>query len=171
MERIESLKACVDEFPSVLAQHVIHGFLQREINETRKIITHYASRRDAMCTALEKHCHELLEWRRPEGGFFVWGHLEGNLKAELVLREALRKKVAFLAGSAFFPNGDGGENEPRLDFAGQPEEQIEQGIRRLGIALRRSLEEKFPHHGRPISVRRRESGPFGLISPSPRPNL
>lgn len=171
IERLESLQACMDETPSALAQHVIYGFLGREIDEARLVVAHYASRRDAMCAALDKYCHELIDWRRPDGGFFVWGHLEGNLKSELVLREALREKVAFLPGSAFFPNGDGGENELRLDFAGQPEDRIEQGIRRLGVALRRSLDQKFPHHGRPLSVKERDPAPFGMIPQGLRPNL
>jgi 2-aminoadipate transaminase len=171
IERLEGVQACMDETPSCLGQHVIHGFLTHGADETARIVSHYASRRDAMCAALEKHCHEIIHWRRPHGGFFIWGRLEGNLKSELVLREALQEGVAFLPGSAFFPNGNGGENELRLDFAGQPEDRIEQGIKRLGVALRRSLDQKFPRRERPLSVANRDPRPFGMIPQGLGPNL
>ncbi len=164
VERLESLKACMDESTSVFAQHIVYEFLQHQMNEISDVISFYASRRDIMCQALERYCHGLLQWSRPEGGFFIWAKLEGGLKAELVLQEALKEKVAFVPGWTFFPFGNGGENELRLDFAGQPEDRIEEGIKRLGIALRRSMDEKFPHRNKPTTLASPQPDPFALIT-------
>jgi len=169
--RLESLKACMGEFPSVLAQQVVYEFLQRRMEETENVISHYASRRNAMCAALEKHCVGLMEWKCPEGGFFVWAKLQGGLKADIVLQEALKEKVAFASGWSFFPDGNGGESELRLDFAGNTEDRIEQGIQRLGKALRRSLDEKFPHYEKPIPFDEQQSDPFILLTQSLHANL
>lgn len=170
VERLKTLKACIDGFISTFAQHVVYEFLQRGMEEYNKVISFYSSRRDAMCAALQEHCRGLLQWRCPEGGFFIWGKLEGGLKAELVLAEALKEKVAFIAGWPFFPDGSGGEQMLRLDFAGQSEDRIEEGIRRLGIALRRSLSEKYPRQGKPFGLTMRYTDPFIIMTQNMQAN-
>lgn len=171
VERLESLKGCMDESTSVFAQHIVYEFLQRQMNEISDVVSFYASRRNIMCQALEKYCHGLLKWKCPDGGFFIWAKLEGGLRAELVLQEALREKVAFVPGWTFFPSGNGGEGELRLDFAGQPEDRIEEGIRRLGVALRRCIDEKFPHRGKPIPLANSQSDPYAMITQRLRVNI
>lgn len=171
VDRLLSLKACIDEFTSALAQHVVYVFLQEEMEEISKVISFYSSRRDAMCTALERHCRGLLRWRCPEGGFFIWAELEGGLKTELVLAEALKEKVAFVAGWPFFPGGKGGERVLRLDFAGQPEDKIKEGIRRLGIALQHSISDKYPQQRITSHADTRCTDPFLLMTQSMHSNL
>ena len=47
--------------------------------------------------------------------------------------------MEFAPGGRFFPNRSEGENYLRLNFATQAPEDIEEGIRRLGVALKRLM--------------------------------
>ena len=53
-----------------------------------------------------------------------------------MLQDALREKVAFVPGASFFPDGCG-EESFRLNFSYCRPEAIEEGIRRLGVVVRR----------------------------------
>ena len=55
-----------------------------------------------------------------------------------VLKVAIERKVAFVPGAAFHPNG-GGENTMRLNFSFSSPEVIREGIARLGTTLKESL--------------------------------
>ena len=55
------------------------------------------------------------------------------------LQEALGKKVAYVPGNNFYPDGDGGYNAMRLNFSNAKPDQIVEGIRRLGEALKEKL--------------------------------
>ena len=54
---------------------------------------------------------------------------------------------------------------------GNTEGRIEQGIRRLGKALRRSLDEKFPYYEKPIPFREQPSDAFVLLTQNLYGNL
>jgi DNA-binding transcriptional MocR family regulator len=57
-----------------------------------------------------------------------------------VLQEALKAKVAFVPGGAFYPPGGGGERSMRLNFSYCKPEVIDEGIRRLAEVVNRALE-------------------------------
>jgi len=74
----------------------------------------------------------------PTGGLFLWCALPESCNARELLKIALEKKVAFVPGGGFFPNG-GHENTMRLNFSNMPEARIEEGISRLGAAIKAFL--------------------------------
>jgi 2-aminoadipate transaminase len=55
-----------------------------------------------------------------------------------LLEDAVREKVAFVPGTAFYPLG-GGRNTMRLNFSNATEPMIEEGIARLARALEKRL--------------------------------
>jgi 2-aminoadipate transaminase len=57
------------------------------------------------------------------------------MDAAEVLKVAIEKKVAFVPGGSFHPNG-GGENTMRLNFSFSSPEIIREGITRMGLLLR-----------------------------------
>jgi 2-aminoadipate transaminase len=77
-------------------------------------------------------------WAHPEGGMFLWGILPQGMDAAEVLKVAIEKKVAFVPGFAFHPNG-GGENTMRLNFSYCQPDVIREGITRLGLTLKEML--------------------------------
>jgi 2-aminoadipate transaminase len=66
---------------------------------------------------------------------FLWGILPKGMDAAEVLKVAIEKKVAFVPGGSFHPNG-GGENTMRLNFSFSSPEIIREGITRLALLLR-----------------------------------
>ena len=62
---------------------------------------------------------------------FLWATLPGCMSAMATFKRAIREKVAFVPGAPFHVNG-GGDNALRLSYVTATEEQIEEGIRRLG---------------------------------------
>ena len=92
----------------------------------------YRSRRDVMLGALAEHFGDGARWTEPQGGLFVWATLEGVDTTDLLARS---KGVAFVPGGAAYVDGRSGKSSMRLNFAGLPEEQIREGIRRIGTIM------------------------------------
>ncbi len=98
----------------------------------------YKSRRDAMVSAIEKSFPEEVEFTRPQGGMFLWVTLPEYLNTKELLLKSLKRGVAFVQGSAFFPDG-GHENTMRLNFSGLREDKIVKGISILGDLLKEEI--------------------------------
>ena len=81
---------------------------------------------------------EEVSWVKPQGGFFCWVQTK-HLDADQLFLRAVDKKVAFVPGKAFYPNEDGGQNALRLCFTFASAEQTEEGMSRLGEAMRELL--------------------------------
>src|SRR3954467_8968464 len=91
----------------------------------------YRRRRDVMLGALEEFLPPEAEWTRPEGGLFIWARLPDYIDTTDLLARALREHVAFVPGRAAYLDGRGG-SEMRLNFSGVGEDDIREGIRRIG---------------------------------------
>ena len=98
----------------------------------------YKARRDAMLGALEEHCAGLCTWTRPDGGFFIWVHLEPEVDPARLRELAHENGVLYLPGTACFASTRG-EDYLRLAFSLQEPERIRAGIARLGAAMRASV--------------------------------
>jgi len=78
-------------------------------------------------------------WTRPEGGFFVWATLPGDIDTGDLLVKAIEENVAFVRGDAFFADGQG-THSMRLNFSYTTEDLIAEGVRRLGRVIRDQME-------------------------------
>ena len=87
--------------------------------------------------AIHRHLPAAVLVDPPQGGLFVWLRLPEPLSAEQLLPLAAEEGVTFAAGCRFFPDGIGGAGCMRLNFVIQPAEAIEEGVKRLGKAIRR----------------------------------
>ena len=106
----------------------------------------YRSRRDAMLQALAEHFPAGATWTRPAGGFYVWATLPDYVDARAMLAAAVERKVAYVPGTAFYPDGRGADRM-RLAFCYPPEEQIREGVARLGSLLRDQEQRYRSLHG------------------------
>jgi len=119
-------------FNQVLAHEVIvDGFLEEHVMDIREM---YRQRRDAMLAAMEQHFPEGVTWTRPQGGLFLWVKLPVGVECLELMKEAIERKVAFVPGTAFYPDGRGCDTL-RLTFSSCPTEMIDEGISRLGKAI------------------------------------
>ncbi len=92
----------------------------------------YRRRRDVMLESLEEHFGGRASWTRPKGGLFVWATLDGVDTTDLMARS---KGVAFVPGRSAYMDGRSGSDSMRLNFAGVPDEDIREGIRRIGKTM------------------------------------
>jgi 2-aminoadipate transaminase len=119
-------------FNQIVAHEVSRGgFLDRHIKLIRDT---YRTRRDVMLAAMDRFFPPEVDWTHPEGGLFLWGTLPSYLSSADVLKAAVERKVAFVPGEPFHPNG-GGHNTMRINFSNATPEMITEGIRRLGEVI------------------------------------
>lgn len=95
----------------------------------------YAKRRDAMCEAIKKYFPENVKCTYPHGGLFLWVELPEGIDARKLLMTCIENNVAFVPGDSFFPASKK-KNYFRLNFSYNDEATIEEGIKRLGEALK-----------------------------------
>jgi len=99
-----------------------------------------AARRDALVTALERHCPQWT-FRRPGGGFSLWCRLPGPVSTRLAAT-AQNFGLWVVPASRFSAQG-GLEGWLRLPFT-QPAEVLAEGVRRLSLAAAAVLDSATP---------------------------
>ena len=71
----------------------------------------------------------------------MWCRLPGDMRARSLLREAANEQVAFVIGEPFHVDG-GGQQHFRLSYAFPDEDDIEEGVKRIGTAIKRLSERR-----------------------------
>ncbi|GAB1471493.1 PLP-dependent aminotransferase family protein [Chloroflexota bacterium] len=117
------------------------GFLDEHVKLIRST---YKERRDVMLEMMDEMFPPEMRWTRPQGGMFLWGVMPEGVDAAEVLKIAVERKVAFVPGTAFHPNG-GGANTMRLNFSYSSPEKIREGVERLGSTLKEVLKNNNRH--------------------------
>jgi 2-aminoadipate transaminase len=142
MEKIALGKQATDLCTSTLAQYfALEYFGEGRWREyVASLCDIYRSRRDAMLEALERHFPPQATWTRPRGGLFVWATLPDYIDTSDLLAKALRENVAFVPGAAAYVDGRQGTSSMRLNFSGSSEEEIREGIRRIGAVVSKQVE-------------------------------
>ena len=109
--------------------------LDAHVNTIREC---YRKRRAVMLETLAKELPEPCTFTRPDGGLFAWVVLPEYMDAKDLQMKCLAKKVAFVPGGSFFPNG-GHDNTLRLNYSCMPEDKIVKGITALCQTIRENL--------------------------------
>ncbi|HLF27784.1 MAG TPA: PLP-dependent aminotransferase family protein [Anaerolineae bacterium] len=126
-------------FDQMIAYEVARGgFIDRHVRHIREV---YHRRRDVMLAALERAFPDPargVHWTHPKGGLFLWMIVPESIDTSELLKEAVKEKVAFVPGTAFYALG-GGHNTMRLNFSNAADEMIEEGIARLGRVIEKHL--------------------------------
>ncbi len=131
----QSIDLCSPPFnQSILAEFIRRGLLDIQI---KKIIKFYREKRDFMIDMLEKYMKDIegVKWTHPNGGLFLWVTVPDYIDTSEMFIDAVEKKVAYVVGSAFYPE-EGGHNSMRLNFSYPSKEQIEEGIKRLSEVIK-----------------------------------
>jgi len=138
-DSLADFKCVQDLMTSTLIQRALEAFVTvgRYQAHLRRSCRLYAKRRDAMLQAIARFLPAGVRVTPPQGGLFLWLSLPGNLSAEALLPLAFEQGVAFTPGTVFFVDPEEGRSSLRLNFAANPPEMIEEGIRRLGRAIKR----------------------------------
>jgi 2-aminoadipate transaminase len=126
----------------ILSSAVESGSYEEHVQKLRK---RYASKARAMTRACKKHFPEKVKWENPEGGLYLWVNLPKKVKTGLrskLFIEALKQKVLYVPGNLCYCD-DATRRKPnhqmRLSFGSASIKHIEEGISRLGRAIKRVM--------------------------------
>jgi len=137
MEKIVLGKQAADLCTSTLTQHFVREYFAegrwREYIDS--LVELYRGRRDTMVEALQEHFPAEATWTKPDGGLFIWATLPEYIDTSDLLAKALREDVAFVPGQAAYVDESRGRSSMRLNFSGVNDEEIREGVRRIGKAI------------------------------------
>lgn len=142
MEKIVLGKQAADLCTSTLTQHfVLQYFAEGHWRDyIDSLVEIYRARRDAMVESLREHFPAQATWTEPGGGMFIWATLPGFIDTGDLLAKALRENVAFVPGQAAYVEHGRGASSMRLNFSGVSEDEIREGIRRIGATIAEQVE-------------------------------
>jgi 2-aminoadipate transaminase len=139
IQKAVTAKQSVDLCSPPFNQAILYEFLHRGLLEKQiaVIIKAYREKRDFMLAKLSQYMPKLpgLKWTHPQGGLFLWVTMPESIDAGELFHSAIEKQVAYVVGTAFFPDG-GGHNSFRMNFSYSSMAEIEEGVRRLADVIR-----------------------------------
>ncbi len=136
----QSADLCTNPFGQYVAyEYIKGGYLDRQLEKTRKL---YRRKRDVMLEAIEKYFPENIRWTIPRGGMFLWVTFPKRINTRAMFKRAVGKKVAYVVGDAFFPDGSG-HNTMRLNFSYSDDDMLTEGVRRLAEAIKEEMSSSY----------------------------
>ncbi len=159
LQKMNIGKQAADLCSSSISQYFVGAYFDSGPWEhyVRSLIEIYRRRRDVMFDSLAEHFPREAEWTHPQGGLFIWVTLPSYIDTTDLLARALEEHVAFVPGRAAFVDGRGGSSM-RLNFSGVDEDEIREGVRRIGEVVREQVE-----------LYGTLTGQFEAVKPSARP--
>jgi DNA-binding transcriptional MocR family regulator len=120
--------------PGMVSEAIVHQFcvsgdIERSV---QTVSTALAERAATLADSLRKHIPGAV-FTEPDGGYFLWVDLPGDVDVDKLFPAAMKKGVAIVKGTDFLL--DGGKNSVRLAFSAVTVEQIDEGVRRLAAAI------------------------------------
>jgi 2-aminoadipate transaminase len=133
LEKMNLGKQAADLCSSSISQYFVTAYFDAGPWQeyVRSLIEIYRRRRDVMLDSLAEAFPREAVWTHPEGGLFIWATLPSYIDTTDLLARALEQHVAFVPGRAAFVDGRGGSSM-RLNFSGVNENDIRDGIHRIG---------------------------------------
>ncbi len=134
----QSMDLCTPPFNQAITYHMLEaGALEAGLKETIKL---YHKRCDIMLAELKANLGDVtgVTWTEPEGGLFLWLTVPEGVSTDDIFVKAVEENVAYVPGSAFYPNNDN-HRSMRLNFSYCNEEKIIEGCRRLGKLIKEVL--------------------------------
>jgi 2-aminoadipate transaminase len=118
------------------------GIYEQQVARLQK---RYAHKAGVMKLAIKKHFPSAVEWWEPEGGLYFWARLPRNVPTGVkskVFSAALKNDVLYVPGEICYAD-DAARRKPnhemRISFGNASEEDIHEGIKRLGRVLRKLI--------------------------------
>ena len=101
----------------------------------------YRAKAKAMTDAMGEHLPESAQWEQPEGGLNVWAAMPRKVNTGMksnFFKKVLDRNVLYVPGGLCYvddPTRAKAGHEMRLSFGAATEDEIREGIRRLGQAI------------------------------------
>lgn len=117
----------------VMAEYMRRGELDPQIERAAAT---YHSKRDVAVAGLRDACGDLVSFTPPNGGIFMWVHLDGSVDWQRAAQLAALEGVVVRAANAFaFVKNTGPVRHFRLSFGHGSHREISTGVELLGAAI------------------------------------
>ncbi len=144
---VQRIKGNHDFGTANLLQQLLAGELETGLYDRHvaKIRTRYGQKAQIMKQALTRHFPSNVEIWESGGGLYFWARLPKNISTGVkskVFRTALKNDVLYVPGELCYaddPARRKPDHEMRLSFGSASEENLREGIKRLGAVLREVL--------------------------------
>jgi DNA-binding transcriptional MocR family regulator len=135
--RLVQLKIDSDIHTAALPQHLAARYLRGDRHERllARALPVYRTRRDALLRALDRHLAHEATWTVPAGGHHVWVTMRDPIDERALYVEATRAGTTFLPGGAVMAEKSA-RTSMRLSFGLVEPELLDEGVRRLAVAVR-----------------------------------
>ena len=136
-DRIVREKRNDDIHSATVTQLIAAGFLADGgyAAQIERAIPFYRERYEALAAAVERHLAPVVSSARPLGGGHLWLRFREQLDERDLYDEAVRQGVTFLPGGAMMAERPRATHI-RLSFGYLDAEELEEGVRRLAVAVR-----------------------------------
>ena len=101
----------------------------------------YRKKLNLMCDCIDSELGDAVTYVRPEGGLFIWCRLDDRIDMLEFCKRAVEKKVAVVPGTAFLTDTAGTTPYVRVNFSTPTDEDIVEGVKRLGQVAKEMLAE------------------------------
>lgn len=137
VERLTAIKRFNDISTNHVVQVAMYHFLQMGYYDLnlRRLHRIFRNRMQIAIQAMESNLPEGVSWTRPMGGYTIWVRMHFCVDESLLKETSLNRGVLVSPGSYYFNTGDRG-NYCRISIASLEEDEIGEGIHRLGLALK-----------------------------------
>jgi GntR family transcriptional regulator/MocR family aminotransferase len=150
-EHLAALRAISDARSDVAMECAIaelfeDGELLRHVRRMRRI---YATRRDVLAQALNRHLGSALRFRIPDGGMGLWARVDDSIDVGAWVQESEHEGVQCFGGNRY----DFHQREQpymRLGFSYLDETELEEAVQRMARALSRMHTPRFSLPGKAI---------------------
>jgi GntR family transcriptional regulator / MocR family aminotransferase len=137
IEQATMLRKLVDRqgeqlMEEAMANLLRNGDIDRHLKKAGKI---YHARRDLVCSLLDKHLGDKVEFRVPDGGFAVWTCFTGGVTTKTVAANAQKLGLSIADGEDYWHLKNGPRNGVRLGFASLNEKEMEEAVELLKKAV------------------------------------
>ena len=168
LRKLVIAKQSADVCTNVLGQRIAHEYIVRghidpQIERIKGI---YSRKMDLMLSGMDEFMPEGVKWIRPEGGMFLWVDLPNWMDSGELLKSALKKRVAFVTGKAFFADPKDGTASMRLNFTHPSDSLITEGVRRLGSVVNQEIISKWDRSNEPVERKIEDAVKGDLIGKS-----
>ena len=89
-----------------------------------------------MLKTMDEEFPSFVSYTRPEGGLFIYCTIDKDVNTAEIVKESIKRKVAFVPGCNFMTDVDEVTSSFRLNYSTMDDESIVKGIKILGELLK-----------------------------------
>lgn len=140
-ENISAAKQLADVHSPLLPQIMVSNYMEKyDLDELIDKMRHtYAHKCRTMLDAINKYFPEGVTCTKPNGGLFIWCDLGHGIDTYALAKKASEHKVSFVPGNVFMVDSAKKTSTLRLNYSTMSDENIVEGIKRLGALIKSEI--------------------------------